>query len=566
MLFHDCWRFGCCDCQSANHVGKHNVLQGLIMDSSSISEDIRRILSPFFDPAFYLARNEDVVGAGVDPLVHFHVTGWREGRNPSKEFDCTFYLQTYADVAAANMNPLLHFAWAGYSEGRIPKRPLDDERRILEGFEPLRDRLRHWEGAADHSDPRSVHELLAFLSQRKVAGRVVAISHDDYLVSVGGVQNVLRDELSAFERAGWDYIHVTPSAPLPMLADPADPHLLTIKVRAGRDYFGVVTTSALAAALAHLRGAGQQVHVIVHHLMGYSPEAVSLLMGDGEEPPYVWIHDFFAHCPSYALMRNDLKYCGGPPVNSAACNVCGYGRERVAHARRMHEFYARFRPIVVAPSRSALSNWKAIGSLAHSEAHIIPPARLAFERGSEGRARVSVGAPLRVAFLGGRVHLKGWKGFEEIATALRNDGRYRFYQFGSNEGQILSGAVRNVPVQVTELEPSAMIDALVAHEIDVAVVFPLCWETFSFTVHEALAAGAFVVAGAGTGNVWPAVAEHALERGACFDSIAAVREAFLSGRIVDMLGTSPRHRGVLSRGRGAADLVLAQSGRAEVLK
>jgi hypothetical protein len=78
-----------------------------------------------FDAAYYLAHNPDVAAAGVDPLFHFNVVGWTEGRDPNAFFDTEGYLAHYADVAAAGMNPLQHYAQFGWHEGRDPSTAFD---------------------------------------------------------------------------------------------------------------------------------------------------------------------------------------------------------------------------------------------------------------------------------------------------------------------------------------------------------------------------------------------------------------------------------------------------------
>jgi hypothetical protein len=74
--------------------------------------------SPLFDPDWYLSRYPDVAAAGIDPVVHYLESGWREGRDPSPRFSTTSYLKANADVAQAALNPLLHYLEFGYSEGR----------------------------------------------------------------------------------------------------------------------------------------------------------------------------------------------------------------------------------------------------------------------------------------------------------------------------------------------------------------------------------------------------------------------------------------------------------------
>ena len=85
---------------------------------------------PLFDAAYYLARNPDVKAAGVDPLLHYLVSGWKEGRNPSALFDTSYYLKQNPDVAAAGVNPLLHFEAYGWKEGRDPSLVFSDAKYL----------------------------------------------------------------------------------------------------------------------------------------------------------------------------------------------------------------------------------------------------------------------------------------------------------------------------------------------------------------------------------------------------------------------------------------------------
>jgi RTX calcium-binding nonapeptide repeat (4 copies) len=71
-----------------------------------------------FDASYYLAKNPDVAAAGINPLDHFSLYGWREGRDPSPFFDTSAYLTANPDVAAAGINPLDHFSLYGWAEHR----------------------------------------------------------------------------------------------------------------------------------------------------------------------------------------------------------------------------------------------------------------------------------------------------------------------------------------------------------------------------------------------------------------------------------------------------------------
>src|SRR5208283_4908614 len=55
----------------------------------------------------------------VDAIRHYCEHGWRDGRNPFEYFDTCSYLTIYSDIREAGINPLLHYAVSGASEGRL---------------------------------------------------------------------------------------------------------------------------------------------------------------------------------------------------------------------------------------------------------------------------------------------------------------------------------------------------------------------------------------------------------------------------------------------------------------
>jgi len=67
------------------------------------------IIRQHFDSPYYLAVNQDVATAGIDPVLHYCTFGWREARNPRPDFSTSGYLAVCPEVAAADVNPFLHF-------------------------------------------------------------------------------------------------------------------------------------------------------------------------------------------------------------------------------------------------------------------------------------------------------------------------------------------------------------------------------------------------------------------------------------------------------------------------
>jgi hypothetical protein len=148
---------------------------------------------------------------------------------------------------------------------------------------------------------------------------------------------------------------------------------------------------------------------------------------------------------------------------------------------------------------------------------------------------------------------KGWTVFEQLAFAHANDPRYEFYHLGL--GDTPSSRYIRDPVRVSPDQRNAMIDAVVRHRIDVVISWSLWPETFCFTVHEALAGGAFVVARRAAGNVWPAVQANASGQGCAVEDEADLFRLFESGEIKTLVARASRFRGALHPGGGTADIL-----------
>ena len=74
--------------------------------------------NPWFDPAWYLVENPDVLEAGMNPLSHFITQGTLEGRRPGPNFNTVWYRETYQ--IAEDIDPLHHFLETGTRIGNQP--------------------------------------------------------------------------------------------------------------------------------------------------------------------------------------------------------------------------------------------------------------------------------------------------------------------------------------------------------------------------------------------------------------------------------------------------------------
>ena len=90
--------------------------------------------NPLFDTDWYLSQNPDVAESGVNPLQHYMEYGVKEGRDPNPLFDTDWYLAQNPDVAKSGTNPLQHYLEFGQKKGRDPGPlnvlPMQDETSV----------------------------------------------------------------------------------------------------------------------------------------------------------------------------------------------------------------------------------------------------------------------------------------------------------------------------------------------------------------------------------------------------------------------------------------------------
>jgi hypothetical protein len=443
-----------------------------------------------FDADFYRARNPDIEEAGLDPLQHFLTAGWREGRDPTPDFSVRAYLDANEDIALLGLNPFLHWLTHGRDEGRPLKLDLGFRHAILHRAVRLEDRIELERG---HDLPGASAGKLAAALQPLGDRLLITVSHDAYVDRVGGVQLCIQREAAAAAQDGWSRLHLYPAIPaLVTDFETVDPVVGLIVDGQKKGLF----SAALVAQALNERPRPSQVRFAVHSFLGHSVEAVSAVLDAvGARIGFLWLHDQSSLCASYTLLRNDIAFCGAPPIDSMACGVCIYGLRRRVQVAEHAAFLERFEVTVLAPSQAQLDLWRHGAPYRADTAQAHPHATL---MSTDAAAPVAAG-PLKLAFLGFAADHKGWPVFETLARAYQGDHRYAFLHLGGGAPQ--PGPWTTHPVSPDGSDGPAMIDAVRDLGVDVALILSICPETFSFTAHEAVAGGAAVVALADSGAV-----------------------------------------------------------------
>ena len=492
----------------------------------------QRTISTHFDREYYLSMNPDVAGAPIDALAHFVHTGWREGRNPTPWFDTKFYLQSGPDVRSANINPFWHYLVAGQNEGRLTRRAGGFRRERLDDLKTSLEKTNHYVRRQPTVNPPDFVEEILTKALGRSRGLVVALSHDNYKESTGGVQIFISDEETNFRRDNMTFCHLFPSLPYLSLTDQAACELLVSVTIDGRPestltmqtFCGILTRSNIP----------ERRFLVLHSVLGFSSDSVVRLI-EALQPlrSFWWLHDYTALCNGYHLLRNDVYFCGAPTPESMACRVCIYGEDRAKHLASVNTIFRKTSMTVVSPSRAALMIFTTSTMLSYEAAVVREHASVKTEiarmlidptpRGSEAN-------PVRVAFIGYKNVHKGWPIFEELFSTLADCKELKFYHFGIESVVGRTIGAQPVVTRTSENHRDAMTHALAFHDIDLVLVLSIWPETFSYVAFEALASGADIIAFKESGNVADVILN--LKRGIVVEDEKALKAFFRSGAAV----------------------------------
>lgn len=501
-----------------------------------------------FSNEYYLATYIDLAQAGVDPLLHYYRTGWREGRNPNANFNTAYYLGINEDVRNTGVNPFWHYLAEGRAQGRRGCPAGGYRRRIIEAaVEP------GWRSAMyskDASAPMQKRALTRLISSRlkQRSGWIMSLSHDSYTEVIGGTQILISDEQQEFNRQGRGYIHLSPRDPSLTLVDEED---FIVRLTVDGERVGIARAADLCDVLERTRGTLPEADLFtVHCLLGFDAVSVCRLWSAVKaQRSFYWVHDYSSICEGFNLLRNDVEFCGAPINGSVACGICVYGRTRAAHIDRLNSVFEHCRFEVVAPSECALALWEQASALPRQALRVQP--HWALETRSRRTSRSKQGLrrpllkgnlqkPVSVAFIGSTTPHKGWPIFEELAAAVQGDRRYRLFHFVERGSATLPG-VEVVPTEVSATDRNATVDLLTTYAIDLVAILSPWPETFSFVAHEAALSGANIVCLEASGNV--AALVNRLGRGVVLANADAVVEFFVSGAAVTSVRDGHRSRG-----------------------
>lgn len=433
------------------------------------------IVNSFIDEDYY----ERHYGVSERAGAHYCSQGWKKGFNPSDEFKTNYYLEYNPDVKSAAINPFYHYICQGKIEGRHPSMPGGVKRYELLKSSSIKSIEQNWR----IKSPTKTTTLMLFTKMLENVGSdlIVSISHDFFKSNSGGVQLCIGIEYELSLSTRKTYLHISPLSPLLSL-QMSNKGKFYLHVLIGEEEPMILDSETL---LAGLNNTGTIDMLIVHSILGFRNEFLRNLFDRlKSRQTFFWIHDFSSSCVNFNLMRNGITFCNAPSLSSSGCSICVDHQDRVVFLAAIRELLQLRKFTFLFPSASAKNVFRRTYPESKGELRIHPHLLLDSVETKEYKRADKI----KIAFCGSPMYIKGWNYYIEFMDMFHK--QYEFYHFATIRQPGLS--IKHVKSEVKD-GVSNMTENLILNKIDFVFIGSVCSETFSFSTHEAISAGCFVL-------------------------------------------------------------------------
>jgi len=360
---------------------------------------------------------------------------------------------------------------------------------------------------------QTIQRILEHLTYRNY---VLAVSHSNYLISLGGTEKVLHEEQAEFAARQISYIQV-------YACHPNDDYnrktylnqMVCVNIDSVPAGSFSIIQLGLILQILNLSSITHAAGFHLHHLLNLSVPGVKHLINAVQADKLrIFIHDYYTICPQFNLLRNGKDYCNGSSFNTDDCKGCEFSEKRKPHLFLLKKFFRNLNADIIVPSAVAADIWKK--SYPEHEEHIrVVPHQITVPT-LERRNGEKPDRPLRIAYLGYESVNKGLETWWRLTSDNSIKELYDFFHLGAS-GMNIPG-VQYIPVSFLNEGADAMVKALRKHQTDIAFLWSIWAETYSFTLHEAFAGNCFVITNRLSGNI--AAQIKRTSRGIIFDNEA----------------------------------------------
>lgn len=275
------------------------------------------------------------------------------------------------------------------------------------------------------------------------------------------------------------------------------------------------------------------VGAFIHHFMDVDLQFMQKLLNCAECPIFFYVHDFYSVCIQYNLLRNDEEYCGDDECSEKKCSYCKYFQTNLLYKKNFDYFFEKYydRLQIIAPSKCAGEIWIKSHPEFVNKLSIISHQKIVLSESIHRKNEIS--KPIKVAFIGSKVKVKGWKECKNLFDSIKNDKRYELIYCGSYD--VEEKYIKKIDVHVKSGNLGAMTDSLQQEKVDCVILWSIWPETYAYTYFEAWASDCYIITNENSGNIVYSVKQN--KNGIVLKNENDLKEIFLNGKIFDLINT-----------------------------
>lgn len=335
----------------------------------------------------------------------------------------------------------------------------------------------------------------------------IFLSFGNFLKNDGGVDKVIAEQVSMLNDHGIGVIQIAPV----QLGGFRLKNLPIFSVVINGRYEKLVTENEFFSLIREVNTNNIVVKgVVVHHLKKFEFSFLQRLFNSISGMIFLYLHDYYLICDQYFLLRNNESFCGEAPPSKIKCTGCEYYKPnniRIEKTRELLQLYSD-RLCYVSPSMIT----KRIVNNVYPRIRIeVIPHQLCIDKYFD----IDISNKIKVAYIGKYVDQKGRSVWEKLAKCLkRNTDCWELMYFGNSQDPMDN--IEKCYVQTSKENPQAMTKALREKKVNIALLWSLSPETYSYTYYEAYASNAFILTNSKSGNITDMVQKN--KNGLVFDS------------------------------------------------
>lgn len=325
---------------------------------------------------------------------------------------------------------------------------------------------------------------------------VISISYGNYLIQNGGTDKVIREHQVMFNSQGIDYLFL-----FPVIRNIKVGKKIRIfrywGINKNNNFIGLYKIESAFSYIEKNFNQGNKCRALfVHHTWRVQQRDLITILKSFDVPIYYYLHDFYSICDGKNLIDHDGIYCGYG-LNGINCKTsCRYYNQSQLNKKNFITLIEIFgeRLTFVAPSDNTREIYVSTFDKYATRFVSIPHQKLQGEYFKNNFVY-----PIKVAFIGKQVALKGWDDYKGLIDRFGNDPDYEFYYLGT--GTDAPTNIKVVEVSVRKQGLDAMMNTLRELEIDIVLLLSKWPETYSYTYFEAYAAGCYIITYNCSGNM-----------------------------------------------------------------